>query len=172
MSDELTPRIRTKMRTWAGNLTKLANRNLGKFRSIITVSSKVEEKDGKFSILTIAKGAASRAYEYGSGIHARLARTSPKQLGVRGKILIKPKNKKVLAFYWEVANANPEQFVFGEDGRVLLPSVKHPGVKAANEGKGYLAPAATEVRKQIRKELSKETRDAVIGTLRKSFNKK
>lgn len=172
MTDELTPRIRSKMRTWAGNLTKLANKNLGKFRSIITIQSKVEEKEGKFSILTIAKGAAARAYEYGSGVHSRLSKKSPKQISPKGKILIKPKNKKVLAFYWEVASANPEQFIFGEDGKVLLPSVKHPGVKAANQGKGYLAPAAVEVRKQIRKELSKETRDAVIGTLRKSFNKK
>lgn len=178
MTDELTPRIRSKMRTWAGNLTKLANKNLGKFRNIITVQSTVEEKEGKFSILTIARGAAARAYEYGSGIHSRLSKKSPKQISPKGKILIKPKNKKVLAFYWDVATefemerGRPGRFIIGRDGKVLLPSVKHPGVKAANQGKGYLAPAATEVRKQIRKELSKETRDAIIGTLRKSFNKK
>ncbi len=172
MTDELTPRIRKRMQTWAGNITKLAHKNLGKFRSIIAVQSRVEEKEGKLEIISTAKGAASRAYEYGSGVHSRLSKKSPKQISPKGKILIKPKTGKFLAFNWEVANASPERFTFLDDGRVLLPSVKHPGVKAANEGRGYLSPAVNDVRKQIRKELPKETRDAIIGTLRKSFNKK
>lgn len=171
MADELSPRLRARVRVWAGNITKLAHKNLGKFKSIISVQSKTEEKAGKIGIISTAKGAASRAYEYGSGIHSRLSKKSPKQISPKGKILIKPVAKKVLAFHWEVASANPEQFVFGEGGKVLLPSVQHPGVRAANAGRGYLSPAVNEVRKQIRKELPKETRDAVLTTFRKSFKK-
>lgn len=171
MAEDLEKNLRARAKVWASNLTKLANKNLGKFRSIISVSSKVNEQKDRIEILSTAKGAASRAYEYGSGVHSRLSKKSPKQISPKGKILIKPKTRKMLAFHWEVANANPENFIFLEDGRVILPSVKHPGVKAANNGKGYLAPAFNEVRKQIRKEVPKETRDAVIGTLRKSFKK-
>lgn len=171
MTDDLQRNLRARAKVWAGNITKLAHRNLGKFRSIITVHSKVEEQGWTIGIISIAKGAASRAYEYGSGIHSRLIKKSPKQIAPKGKILIKPVRKKMLAFYWEVADANPEQFIFAPDGRVLLPHVLHPGVKAANGGKGYLGPAVNEVRKQIRKEVPKEARDAVIGTIRKSFRK-
>lgn len=171
MTDELTPRLRARMKSWAGQITKLAHKNLGKFRKLITVQSKVTEEGDKIAIASTAKGKTARAYEYGSGVHSRLSKKSPKQIAPKGKILIKPKNKKVLAFFWEVANANPDQFIFGRDGKVLLPSVKHPGVKAANSEKGYLGPAVNEVRKQIRKEIPKETRDAVIGTFRKSFKR-
>jgi hypothetical protein len=171
MTDELTPRLRARAKAWAGQITKLAHRNLGKFRKIISVKSTVKESAGKVDILSTATGEASRAYEYGSGIHSRLSKKSPKQISPKGKILIKPITRKVLAFNWEVANTSPGYFIFLDDGRVIFPSVKHPGVKAANEGKGYLAPAVNEVRKQIRKEISKETRDAVLGTFRKSFKK-
>jgi hypothetical protein len=172
MTDQLTDKLRKRATVWASNITKLANKNLGKFRGIISVQSKVTEQAGRIEIISTAKGKASRAYEYGSGVHSRLSKKSPKQLGPKGKILIKPNSGKFLAFNWEVANANPDKFTFLDDGRVLLPAVKHPGVKAANEGKGYLSPAFNEVRKQIRKEIPKETRDAVLGTFRKSFNKK
>lgn len=171
MTDELTPQLRAKMKAWAGQITKLAHRNLGKFRKLITVQSKVVEQGDKLEVISTAKGKTSRAYEYGSGIHSRLSKKSPKQIAPKGKILIKPKNKKVLAFHWEVANTSPGYWIFGRDGKVLLPSVKHPGVKAANSEKGYLGPAVNEVRKQIRKEIPKETRDAVIGTFRKSFKR-
>lgn len=171
MTDELTTKLRARARVWAQKVTKLAHGNLGKFRKLITVQSRVEEQGDGIGVRSVARGKTARAYEYGSGVHSRIAKKSPKQLGPKGKILIRPKNKKVLAFYWDVATANPEQFIFGNDGKVLLPSVKHPGVEAANGGKGYLGPAMNEVRKQIRREIPKETRDAVIGTLRKSFKK-
>jgi hypothetical protein len=170
MTDDLEKNLRARAKVWAGNITKLAHKNLGKFRKLITVQSKVEDK-GVIEIVSTAKGKTARAYEYGSGVHSRLSKKSPKQIAPKGKILIKPKGKKVLAFHWEIANTNPDQFIFGEDGKVLLPSVKHPGVQAANGGKGYLAPAVNEVRKQIRKEIPKETRDAILGTFRKSFKK-
>lgn len=171
MSDNLEVNLRARAKVWAGQITRLAHRNLGKYRKLITVQSRVEEGKGLIGIRSIAMGITARAYEYGSGIHSRLMKKSPKQVAPKGKILIKPKNKKVLAFFWEVANANPDQFVFAEDGRVLLPHVMHPGVKAANNGKGYLSPAINEVRKQVRKEIPIETRKAVLATFRKSFKK-
>jgi hypothetical protein len=168
---ELDKNLRARAKVWASNITKLAHKNLGKFRSIISVQSKVGERNGLIEIISTAKGAASRAYEYGSGIHSRLAKRSPKQLGVRGEILIKPKTKKMLAFNWEIANNFPGPWIFAPDGRVLFHSVTHPGVKAANQGKGYLSPAMNDVRKQIRKEIPIETRKAAINTFRKSFKK-
>jgi hypothetical protein len=167
----LDKNLRARARVWAGNITRLAHKNLGKFRSLITVQSKVEERGEKIEIVSTAKGKTARAYEYGSGVHSRLSKKSPKQISAKGKILIKPVTRKVLAFNWEVANTSPGYFIFLPDGRVIFPSVKHPGVKAANNGRGYLGPAVNEVRKQIRKEVPKEVRDAVIGTVRKSFKK-
>lgn len=173
MTDELTPKLRLRARAWAGQVTKLAHQNLGKFRKLIVVKSSVQEKDGKVGVVSIASPTqvdkygsvkrVARAYEYGSGIHARR--------GGKSKITIRPRRKKVLAFYWDVATANPDQFVFLEDGRVILPKVEHPGVEAANEGKGYLGPAVNEVRKQIRREIPKEVRDATLLTFKKSFRK-
>lgn len=171
MTNELTQGIKKRAVEWAKKITRIANKNLGKQRTIISVKTTVEERDGLVETRTVGKGAAARAYEYGSGVHSRISKRSPKQLGVKGKILIKPVNKKVLAFNWEVANTTPGYWIFGDDGNVLLPSVKHPGVRASNGGKGYIQPAINEVRKDIRKELPKETRDAVLGTFRKAFKK-
>lgn len=177
MTDELTPKLRARAKTWAGAITKAAHRNLGSKRRLINVTSTVTEQGGRIGISSIAIPSipakpVARAYEYGSGIHSRLSRKSPKQLGVKGKIFIRHRLKKVLAFPWEVANANPDKFIIGRDGKVLLPSVKHPGVKAVNEGKGYLGPAIKEVRKQVRKEIPKDVRDALLATFRKGFRKR
>lgn len=76
MVDELTTRLRARAKTWASNLTKLANKNLGKFRSIITVSSKVDEQGDRISVRSIARGVAARAYEYGSGVHSQTKKVS------------------------------------------------------------------------------------------------
>lgn len=168
---------------WATNITKIANVHLGNKRRLIRVASTVTEEKGRVGVLSAATPTnpakpVARAYEYGSGTHSRLSKKSPKQLGARGKILIKPRPpKKMLAFYWDVAETfemergGPGRFLFAKDGRVLLSSVKHPGVKAVNNGKGYLGPAVTEVRKNIRKELSKDTRDAILGTFRRAFKR-
>lgn len=177
MTDELTPKIRARAKSWATAITKAAHRNLGNKRRLINVKSTVTEQKGMIGVTSVATPAlpikpVARAYEYGSGIHSRLSKKSPKQLSAKGKILIRHRLKKVLAFHWEVADANPADFIFGKDGKVLLPSVKHPGVKAVNNEKGYLGPAVREVRKSIRKELSKDTRDAVLGTFRRTFKRR
>lgn len=168
---DLREDIRKRAVEWAKKITRLANQYLGDKQKIISVKSVREEQGGLIGTKTTATGAAARAYEYGSGIHSRRSRKSPHQISPKGKILIKPKGHKALAFSWEVASREPERFIFLDDGRVLLPSVKHPGVKAVNNNKGYIAPAINEVNKQIRKELSADTRKAIVGTLKKSFDK-
>jgi hypothetical protein len=181
MTDELTPRLKKLATEWAKKTTRLANQFLGGKKKLIKVESKSKIAPGLVEITTTATPFAfdedgrlkdvARAYEYGSGVHSRRSRKSPKQVSPKGKIVIKPKGGKFLAFNWEVANANPEKFYFHEDGRVLLPQVKHPGVKSVNNEKGYLAPAATEVRKDMRRELPKEVRGAVLASVRKGFKK-
>lgn len=71
-----------------------------------------------------------------------------------------------------MATANPEGFTFSSDGRVLLHSVQHPGIQAANSGQGYIAPAIKEIRRRGKTELSKDIRDAILGDLRQSFGRK
>jgi hypothetical protein len=174
MADQdLRANLKKKAENWARQITRLANQYLGDKTKIIKVKSSVEEQGDKIGTKTVATGAAANAYEYGSGIRSRRSRKSPKQLGSKGYILIKPVNRKVLAFPWQIANDNPEQFIFGRDGDVLLPSVKHPGVKAVNNNKGYISPAINEVNKKyVRRDIVSETEKAILGTLRKSLKKK
>lgn len=58
----------------------------------------------------------------------------------------------------------------------MLRKVNHPGIPAINAGKGYIGPAAIEIRKRIKSELSKEMRGAIFGdlgqSLRSGFGKK
>lgn len=133
-----------------------------------SIHSKVDIGQGKYIIRVRAVGPDARAREYGSGVHARGARTSKHQLGPHGKILIKPKNRKYLAFYWEKANDNIPRL---PDGRVVLPKVEHPGVEAANNGKGYLAPAINKVREHIRKRFAREAKRPIMLDIRASLRK-
>jgi len=178
MSARLKSNLIKRARAWAGQLTLLA-KSFAPDHIKPYISSKVEDKgDGTFIIRTTADRFANptgpghpnygssdaRAQEFGSGLRARR--------GTKQKYPILPKNKKVLAFDWDVANANPERFVFAPDGRVLLPSVQHPGIQAANAGKGYIAPAMKELRKRAKADLSLEIRNAIVGDLRESFGRK
>jgi hypothetical protein len=92
-----------------------------------------------------------------------------------GYIRIAPKRKKVLAFFWDKVDSNTpagKKFlgVSGKTGKAMFRYVDHPGIFAANSGKGYLAPAIAKVRRtMINKELPKDVRKAVLGTIRKSF---
>lgn len=167
MSERLLNNLKRRAVAWAGQLTSLA-KEYAPAHVQPAISSHVEEKaDGQFIIrITSDRKIApdARAQEYGSGIRARR--------GAKVKYPILPKNKKLLAFYWDVADANPEQFSFLPDGRVILPAVMHPGIEAANEGRGYIAPAMKELRKRAKEELSKEIKDAIVGDLRASFGRK
>ena len=127
-----------------------------------SIHSTVDAKGrGVYIIRTQAKGPDARAREYGSGIHAR--RRGPHYITIR------PKNKKVLAFFWEKANENIPRL---PDGRVMLKSVEHPGVEAAQNGKGYIGPAFNETRKALRERLLKEGAEAIRIDLRASFRVK
>ena len=167
MSKRLKDNLKKKAVAWAGQLTRLAKGFAPKHVEP-AISSHVETKeDGTYIIRITANRSVApdaRAQEFGSGIHARR--------GVKQKYPILPKNKKVLAFHWDVANASPERFVFAPDGRVLLPSVMHPGIEAANGGKGYIAPAMKELRKRAKAELDVAVKDAIMADLRESFGKK
>jgi hypothetical protein len=184
VADDLISNLKASSKRWATQITQEATKNLGKFKTLIRVTSKtVEQEGGKLSITSTGHNIAkrdgemkrvARAYEYGSGMRSKKNRR---------KITIAPRKKRFLAFYWEKAIASPRNSLFvkdkkiyrgGEDdipagARILLGSVKHPGVRAANSGKGYLKPAIDKVRRQIRKEIPADVRKAALGTFRKAF---
>lgn len=167
----LSNALKRRAISWAGQLTKLAKafapNHLRPF-----IRSRVEIKEDKTFIIrtTVNRNerplekygsADARAQEYGSGLRARR--------GAKKKYPIRPKTKKVLAFHWEVADANPQNFKFTSDGRVMLGSVQHPGIQAANQGKGYIAPAIKELKQRAKNELKADIRQAILGDLRQSF---
>lgn len=172
----LSTTLKNRARAWAGELTKLA-RSFAPNHLRRAISSHVEDKgDGTFIIRITADRRAyptsparpnygssdARAQEYGSGLHARR--------GTKKKYTIRPKpGHRMLAFHWEVADANPDKFSFLPDGRVVFGSVQHPGIEAANQGRGYIAPAVNELRKRGRDQLSLEVRQAILDDIRRSF---
>lgn len=182
MADDLLAGLRKQSKTWASFITREATKNLGRFASLIKVSSKTVENSGKLEITSTGasknkKKSVARAYEYGSGTRSRSTKTSRFQQGSKGFIRIAPKRKKVLAFAWDKVSADTpagKKFlgVSKKTGKALFAFVDHPGVVAANSGKGYLAPAIAKVRKTIRKEIPVEVRKAAIGTFRKAFGTK
>lgn len=167
----LSIRLKRRAIAWAGQLTKLA-RMYAPDHLRPYIHTNVEESKGQDQfILRLGinpranpqeKGGTldARAQEYGSGLRARR--------GSKTKYPITPKTRKILAFQWDVADNNPEYFSFLPDGRVILPKVMHPGIEAANEGKGYLAPAIKALK--IRQELKKEIDDAISFDIRTSFS--
>jgi hypothetical protein len=164
MANKLSTVLKNKARYWAGEMTKLA-KSFAPNHLKDNISSKSEERgNGTFIIRTIASAPDARAQEFGSGLRAR---RGPKQ-----KYPIRPKGgHPFLAFYWDVATQNPENFRMHEDGRVLLPQVMHPGIAPVNNGKGYIRPAQIELRKRIKKELNQEVPNAIRAELRASFKK-
>jgi len=151
-----------QVRGYASLLTRLAKSYAPNNHIKASIVSRVETSgEGKHIIRITATGPDARAREYGSGVHARR--------GGKHFITIKPKHgKKFLAFPWELANENIPTL---PDGRVLLRSVQHPGVEAANSGKGYIAPAANEVRKQVRKRFGKEAARSIGLDIRAAFKR-
>lgn len=181
MSQRLKNALFRRAVSWAGQLTVLA-KNFAPSHLKPYIHSRVEDKkDGEFIIRTYVNrnenpqekygSADARAQEYGSGLRARR--------GKKEKYPIKPKpGHPYVAFYWEVATrsemeaGSPGKFKFLPDGRVYFPQVNHPGIKAANNGQGYIAPAVKELKLRAKKELTKDIRDAILGDLRQSFGRK
>ena len=137
-------------------------------------TSVVEEGDGVIRITTTVKAPDAHAQEYGSGLHA--------QRGAQEKYPIRPKNKKLLAFYenargtWIYPPAGSAPTAFDnrtEPPRGLFKQVMHPGIKAVNGGKGYIRPTYAEFRKKLKgnSELNNAIHKAIISDIRRSFTK-
>lgn len=128
-------------------------------------------KEGDYSIKTgldLAKipegnrAKSARAYEYGSGIHAQRNIKSKHQVGKY--IKIEPKKPGgVLVFSWDRVenNKNPVHF----------KSVMHPGVEAANNGKGYLRLALTNSKEYIKEVVGKDAAKNIKFKLRAVFSR-
>ncbi len=182
MTDNLISNLRKSSKRWATQITTDATRNLGKFSKLIKVTSKTVDDEGKLVIVTTGRATqkgkpVARAYEYGSGRRSRSPKTSPHQMGSRGFIRIAPVRKKVLAFFWDKVDANTpagKKFLgvsktSSPPGKALFAYVDHPGVKAANNGKGYIKPAVDKVRAQIRKDVPADVHKAALGSFKKNF---
>lgn len=183
--------LRQSASRWATEITNRAKANLGNKSKLIEVHSKTTVENGKIVITATAENKTSnqwgvvrvaRAYEYGSGEHGK----------EKEPYIIKPRFEKVLAFEWDVLDSimnetgfegvqnamqNTGKFVgmgdVGETGRPrwLFRYVDHPGVEAVRGGQGYMKPAITAVRRQIRKEVPNDVRKEVIGNFRRAFGK-
>lgn len=149
-------------RAYAGLVTKLAKVNSESSRVKSTIKSSVEQKGHLYIIRTRAGGINARdarAREYGSGLHARR--------GKKAKYPIRPrKTGGVLVFPWDKAS---DLIPRTNDGRVILKEVMHPGIKADNNGKGYIAPAQVKARKFIKKKLKLDGAKGIRMDLRSSF---
>lgn len=162
MPNQVASALLRSARSYAGQLTSLI-KSLAPVHLQSKVKTTVNEvAEGKIVLTVTVKGPDAHAQEYGSGLHAPRNKT---------KYPIRPKKGKFLAFNWEVANANPERFSFLPDGRVILPSVQHPGIEKY-QGRGYIRPAVKELRTKINQKGSgvrQEIRQAILGEIRKSF---
>lgn len=103
---------------------------------------------------------SARAYEYGSGIHA--------QRGSVGKYKIVPRNLNgLLVFPWDKlpkTEDNPDQIA-------RFKSVMHPGVEAANNGRGYMREALVQSRSYIRETILKDASDNIKLKVRAIFSR-
>lgn len=164
MASLLPATLLRSLRARAGQLTQLARSLAPKHIAPSIKTTVTEVSEGKVRVRITATAPDARAQEYGSGLHA--------QKGAKAKYPIVPKTGKYLAFRWDVADASPEKFSFLPDGRVILQKVMHPGIEAANEGRGYIRPALKEFRASIRKNgtINKEIKQAILGDLRASFS--
>ena len=130
-------------------------------------SNLTQQGTSRHVIAVSSIGVDARAREYGSGVWA--------QRGPRGKILIKPKRGRFLIFPWDVATSPISGQISPNiprtsKGHVILKSVEHPGVDAANEGAGYLRPAAKDTVQFIKSNLGSRVHVAIVEDIRAGFN--
>lgn len=165
MANPITSALLRSMRTYAGQLTKLVKSLAPNHLKGNVKTEVIQNTEGSVRLTVSVKGADAHAQEYGSGLH------TDGRKGAKAKYPILPKNKKVLAFHWEIATANPDRFKFLPDGRVMLSRVMHPGIKKYKD-RGYVNPAVRELRNRIRQKgsgVKQEVRQAIFGEIRKSF---
>lgn len=84
----------------------------------------------------------ARAHELGSGIHS-LDPAHRELILIEAGFWTGRSNKKALAFFWP--NGPTDHPAYDQEtGKFIFRRVYHPGVPAANQGKGYMRYAAHE----------------------------
>ena len=218
MSDtEFGKTLKNFSKSWASKLVSLAKSKAPSHiaPSIYAKSNITEGKSeltiGVRRIETTKNGAISnygttdaKAWEYGSGIHRRKSTVDADWRRIfkatgnadiasanAGKYAIKPRNKKILAFFWDINQENEDELLMGSssqghqdrmyaaehggeskihlfptlpDGRTIFGSVRHPGVEA----RPYIRPAVIEWRKDLDKTMP-EFKKSIVVDLRKGF---
>lgn len=127
----------------------------------------------------------ARAYEFGSGKFRTPGKRLPKKPQPDGSYRIEPKTKgKLLAFYWDKlekrgrlsrSKVGQEGISYVgdlKDGRAAFNYVNHPGVQAANMGKGYMKSAIQAAYDLNSDRLAKEISESVLRNLKTSFRKR
>jgi hypothetical protein len=169
VTKDITSALLRSARAQAGKLTVKVKALAPKHLRDNVSTSATEEGPGVVRIRVTVRGKDARAQEYGSGLRARR--------GPKVKYPIRPKNKKILAFYenargtWIYPPEGSAPTSFAEDGRGLFKGVMHPGIQAHNDGKGYVAPAVNQWRRDIRqnKNILPEVKQAILRAVRNSF---
>jgi hypothetical protein len=95
-----------------------------------------------FSILFGTNVNYARAHELGSGIHA-LNPAERELIKIEAGYWTGKSTKKALAFQWPEGPTDHPAYD-EESGKFVFRAVYHPGVPAANQGRGYLRPAAKD----------------------------
>lgn len=165
MANEFETFLKQRTKVWANQITRLAKSFAPSHLKAYISSKTVSMQGGTFRIVTTVENknptgpghpnygtSDAHAQEFGSGLHAKR--------GPRVKYPIRPKNSPFLEF--------PGTNAF-EGWLIRTKEVQHPGINAANGGRGYIGPAHTEVRKQIKEELKAMGGNAIRAELRKSF---
>lgn len=123
----------------------------------------------------------ARVYEWGSGLFRQKGRRFSKNQLPDGTIRIRPKNKQLLAFKWDkVSRREPLSFTkigrsgvkyVGDlpDGRSAFNYVDHPGVMAANQGRGYLRPSVIDAFNDYSSMFSKRLSKEILDNIKVSF---
>ena len=172
MTNALEELLKQRTKVWATQITKMA-KSLAPNHLKPHITSRTEFiRGGEFRIVTTVDNSNptgpghpnygtsdAHAQEFGSGLRAKR--------GTKSKYLIIPRHKSYLVFPYPAEKVFPN--VKYVDGNIWTSKVEHPGIQAANSGKGYIAPAHKEIRKQIKEELLEFGPDAIRAELRKAF---
>jgi hypothetical protein len=170
MASLLPATILRSLRSRAGQLTQLA-RSLAPKHVAPSISTSVTEvSEGKFQVRIKATSPDARAQEYGSGLHAQKGPKARYPITGKPWLAFMPTNGfqgNAYGAYDPVTRSG-----VGDKTVMIKHEVMHPGIEAANEGKGYIRPALKEFRVSIRKNgtINKEIKQAILGDLRASFS--
>lgn len=172
MSQRLKTNLKNVAKFWAREITKLSKAFAPNHLKNHISTYTTETGNGIFSLTTIARGKDAAAQEHGSGLKKRDRRRRMEKYPIR------PKTKKALAFYenaqgtWDYGMVDPPMpRIYAPDGRGVFFQVMHPGIKAYNNGEGYIRPAIKQIRKRARKDLDKAVYNAIFGDLNQAFKR-